>query len=430
MDLEIAKVQDADLFRQIVLVRVDHNVLKGGEIRDPDRINRTIGTLYNIVERGGRLILMSHVGRPRANREKKIIKKENESVNFIVRYIQNRLYTKFVIPVMISEGGIPNIHTTINLLIKALKKHKMGGIYLPNIRWFDGEEDPEKSDEFCKQLAGLADIYVNDAFASWQTHSSTYGITNYLPSYAGYLMQYEIENVDKILKPKRPFVAVIGGFKFDTKLKSIASILQKVDYLILGGHIYNTYLCAKYGFKIKGVNNYQVNEAKKYIDKIGEYKDKIIEIPYVIEVENTDRHNTKELDIRKIKKGEQLGYIYDASPKFTSLKNVRDVILNAKTIFVNAVMGFSPHYLDGSVALYSLVDQNKDAIKLYGGGDTNQEFKLNLPTLFRRAFDDPKYYFFTGGGTLLKVLEKGSILGVKPVQALVESNKRIKQGLY
>lgn len=431
MDVNIAGIQEADLTGKIVLVRVDHNVLKNGEIRDPDRINRTIGTLYNIVEQGGRLILMTHVGRPRDAETKTIVKRQQESVKDIVKYIQNRLYTNFVIPEMEAEAGIDNIYSSINLLIKDLKKHRIGGIYLPNIRWFKGEEDATKSTAFCKQLAGLADVYVNDAFASWQNHSSTYGITKYLPSYAGHLMQHEIENTKKILTPKKPFVAVIGGFKFSTKLKSLASILKNVDYLILGGHIYNIYLAAKYGFKIAGVDENQIEVAKGFIDNVGENQKKIIEIPYLLEVEDFySKPETKEIDIRELKKGDKIGYIYDVSPNFVRLQEIRDVILSAKTIFVNAVMGLSPYYLKGSMALYTLVDQNKDALKLYGGGDTNQEFKLNLPSVFRRAFDDDKYYFFTGGGTLLKVLETGSILGLKPVKALEESKKRIDKGEF
>lgn len=431
MKIDLARVQDANLRDKVVLVRVDHNVLKNGEIRDPDRINRTIGTLYNIVERGGRLILMTHIGRPRDRKTHQIHAKPEEAIDLIVRYIQNRLYTNFAIPQITTDGGIPNIHTSINLLIKDLKKHRIGGIYLPNIRWFHGEEDSSKSDRFCQQLAGLADIYVNDAFASWQVHSSTYGVTKYLPSYAGYLMQYEIKNVERILQAKRPFVAVIGGFKFATKLKSLSGILEQVDYLILGGHIYNTYLAAKYGFEIKGVDDEQIAEARKFINKIGKYQDKIIEIPLIEEVDDLfGSYKAKEIDIRKLSKGAKLQNIYDVSPNFVKIQRIRDVILNAKTIFVNAVMGFSPYFLKGSMALYTLIDQNKDALKLYGGGDTNQEFKLNLPRMFRRASDDDKYYFFTGGGTLLKVLETGSIMGIEPVKALVESHKRIKDGEY
>jgi len=434
MDTRFARLQDAYLYKKIVLVRVDHNVLKDGEIKDPERINRTIGTLYNIVERGGRLILMSHVGRPRENKNKTIEMKKSESVDPIVRYLENRLYTKFVIPRITDGEVIQNIDTSINLLIKKLKEHKIGGIYLPNTRWFEGEESgSKKADILSKQLAGLADVFVNDAFGSWQDHASTCGVTKYLPSYAGYLMQYEVENLKSILRPKKPLVAIIAGMKFDTKIDTLVSIIKKVDYLILGGYIYNTYLAAKYDFEIKGVKAYQRERAAQFIKEIGSDIGKIIEIKDLIEVKslsNLDKVKGKEINIEKCKRGTKFDYILDASPKFSDNPQIKSIILNAKTIFVNAVMGFSPYFIGGSVALYKLIDKNKSAQKLFGGGDTNQEFKLNLPILFRRAEDDPKYYFFTGGGTILKVLESGSINKLEPIKALTRNNENMKRGLF
>ena len=103
------------------------------------------------------------------------------------------------------------IDTSINLAIKDLRQHRIGGIYLPNTRWFEGEEaSGETRDEFVRQLAGLADVFVNDAFGSWQPHVSTYDITRYLPSYAGFLMQEEIDHLGKVLRPDRPFLSVVA----------------------------------------------------------------------------------------------------------------------------------------------------------------------------------------------------------------------------
>jgi phosphoglycerate kinase len=145
--------------------------------------------------------------------------------------------------------------TTANHLIRDLKDGKIDGVYLPNTRWFTGEEgNEEETDRFADQLAGLADIFVNDAFGSWQAHASTVAISKYLPSYAGFLMQREITNLDRIYSPQRPFVAVVAGSKFDTKIASLNTLLVKADFLILGGVMYNAYLSAKYGFKIKGVS--------------------------------------------------------------------------------------------------------------------------------------------------------------------------------
>ncbi|NNL42120.1 MAG: phosphoglycerate kinase, partial [Desulfobacterales bacterium] len=136
IDPGLRLIQDADLNDKVVLVRVDHNVVKNGEIRDPYRIDATLGTLYNIVERGGRLILMTHVGRPRDKKTGRIKIEESNSVQPVVEYLERKLYTKFVIPQfpVDPERGIREIDTSINLHIRDLIAHRIGGIYLPNTR--------------------------------------------------------------------------------------------------------------------------------------------------------------------------------------------------------------------------------------------------------------------------------------------------------
>ncbi|OHE55050.1 MAG: phosphoglycerate kinase, partial [Thermodesulfovibrio sp. RBG_19FT_COMBO_41_18] len=218
LDPRLPLIQNADLNGKIVLVRFDHNVVKDGEIRDPYRIDRTFGTLYNIVERGGRPILMTHVGRPKDKKTGEIKCRSGESVEPIVGYLEHKLHTRFHIPKFNIDAklGITSIDTSINLAIRDLRERKIGGIYLPNTRWFQGEEaEGEVRDNFALQLAGLADILINDAFGSWQPHASTYDITKYLPSYAGFLMQREIINLNSVINPQRPFLAVIAGAKYD-----------------------------------------------------------------------------------------------------------------------------------------------------------------------------------------------------------------------
>src|SRR3989337_668205 len=139
---ELPLIQDADLNGKIVLVRFDHNVVKGGEIRHPYRIDRTIGTLFNIVERGGRPIMMTHVGRPKDKKTGTIQCRPEESVEAIVQYMEQKLHTKIYIPrfSIAPEKGITGIDTSINLAIRELRERRIGGIYLPNTRWFQGEE--------------------------------------------------------------------------------------------------------------------------------------------------------------------------------------------------------------------------------------------------------------------------------------------------
>lgn len=428
MNKKLPLIQEAHLKGKIVLVRFDHNVVKNGVIRDPYRIDQTLGTLYYIVERGGRPILMTHVGRPRDRRTEKITCSPNNSVEPIVQYLKRKLHSDLYVPnfEIDPENGIMGIGDYINRAIEDLKRNKIGGIYLPNTRWFHGEEgEGVFRDIFSVQLANLADIYINDAFGSWQPHASTYDITRYIPSYAGFLMQQEIENLNRVIEPERPFLAVVAGAKYDTKIGPLYAIYDKVDNLILGGVIYNTYLCAKYGIFIKGVSVADIEAARELVS-IDKKKQKIIELPYMIESDTIEGKREGQYRTRSLhdcKKGDTYNYILDIAPESFSDKRVSDVILNARTIFVNAVMGFTPHFSFGSKALDETIDKNASALKMYGGGDTLQEFKNLCPGLYISVLDNDRYYFFTGGGTVLTAIEMGSPYGLKPVQALMENKE-------
>ncbi|MBI3592015.1 MAG: phosphoglycerate kinase [Nitrospirae bacterium] len=426
LDPGLPLIQDADLNGKAVLVRFDHNVVKEGEIKDPYRIDRTFGTLYNIVERGGRPILMTHVGRPKDKKTGEIRCRQAESVEPIVEYLEHKLHTKFQVPKFNIDPklGITGIDTSINLAIRSLRERKIGGIYLPNTRWFNGEEsEGEARESLAIQLAGLADIFINDAFGSWQPHASTYDVTRHLPSYAGFLMQQEIANLNAVINPERPFVAVVAGAKYDTKIKPLYAIYEKVDKLILGGVIYNAFLCAKYGITMEGVSDKDIEAAKDLVEKDRKNR-KIIELPYVVEsdtIEGRMEGKYRTLSVRDFRQGESYKYMLDIDPTSFEDRVVYESISNAKTIFVNAVMGFTPHFPEGSAALDSTIDHNRAAIKMYGGGDTLQEFKNLCPGLYLSVLDNTQYYFFTGGGTVLTAIEQGSPYGLKPVQALMEN---------
>ncbi|PKL51492.1 MAG: phosphoglycerate kinase [Nitrospira bacterium HGW-Nitrospira-1] len=421
---DLPLIQNADLNNRIVLVRFDHNVVKNGEIRDPYRIDRTIRTLFYIVERGGRPIMMTHVGRPRSKETGKILLRPEEAVEPIARYIEQKLHMKIHIPSFPfePEKGIAGIDTSINLAIRKLRERKIGGIYLPNTRWFQGEEGQGKiRANFALQLAGLADIYINDAFGSWQAHVSTYDITRHLPSFAGFLMQQEIMNLSRALNPERPFLAVVAGAKYDTKIRPLYAIYEKVDRLILGGVIYNAFLCAKYDVRIKGVSDNDVKLAKELVAK-DRLDNKIVELPYIVEsdrLEGRIEGGYRTISTRDFSPGKAYNYILDIDPKSFEDEQVKNAIGTAKTIFVNAVMGYTPHFTAGSQALDHTIDRNSTAMKMYGGGDTLQEFKSLCPGLYLSVMDNANYYFFTGGGTVLTAIEQGSPYGLKPVQALM-----------
>jgi phosphoglycerate kinase len=421
-------IQNADLNGKIVLVRFDHNVVKGGEIRDPYRIDRTIGTLFHIVERGGRPIMMSHVGRPKDKKTGQIACRTDESIEPIVQYLEQKLHSRIHVPSFPCdpEKGIAVIDTSINLAIRELRDRKIGGIYLPNTRWFQGEEGRDGVREnLALQLAGLADIYINDAFGSWQPHASTFDITKHLPSYAGFLMQQEILNLNRVLSPERPFIAVVAGAKYDTKIKPLYAIYEKVDRLILGGVIYNTFLCAKYNIRIKGVTEEDIKLAKELVEK-DRTRNKIVELPFIVESEILEERiegKYRTISIREFSPGKSYNYILDIDPRSFDDDQVADAIGTAKTIFVNAVMGFTPHFSAGSAALDQTIDRNSTGMKMYGGGDTLQEFKSLCPGLYLSVMDNATYYFFTGGGTVLTAIEQGSPYGLKPVKALMVNGK-------
>ena len=426
IDPRLPLLQDADLEGKIVLLRVDHNVVKKGRIQDPFRIDQTIGTLFNIVARGGRPIIMTHVGRPWDKETGRIRIDPSTSIEPVVKYLEHKLHVKIHVPRLEGGGdtGIPGIDTSINLAIRDLREKRVDALYLPNTRWFRGEEAVSaQRDAFTLQLAGLADIFVNDAFGSWQPHASTCDITRHLPSFAGFLMQREIGNLSRVLEPERPFVSVVAGAKYNTKIGPLSEIYKKVDSLILGGVIYNTYLCAKYGVFIEGVPPGDIEAAAGLVE-MDARNGKILELPYVYESDTMEGkiegHFTVR-DVRELKRGMQLGYILDIAKESFDDPVVADAIGSARTIFVNAVMGYTPHFTEGSTVMDQKIDLNREARKLYGGGDTLQEFKDLNPGLYLSVMDDSQYYFFTGGGTVLKAIEQGTPYGLDPVRALIEN---------
>ena len=419
----IPKIQEAELKGKIVLIRVDHNVVKKGIIKDPYRIDASLDMIKLVLNNGGKPILMSHVGRPKDKKTGKIEISEKSSVQPIVQYLNNKLGLTFITPEIQSTGDVGLSKLSYQKELEKLKAGKVDGLYLPNTRWFAGEESKDKKTEsLAKQLSELADIFVNDAFGSWQPHASTYNITKFLPSYAGLLMQKEIENLKRVLEPERPFLVVVAGSKFDTKIGSLTALLKSADHLIIGGVIYNAYLCAKYGFRIKGISKEDIRAASEFVELTEKYPGKIVEPLFIIEsdlLEEKKERSYRTHNIRDLKAGTELNYVLDVAPQSFKESHLQEILNSANTIFVNAVMGFTPHFEEGTVAMYGLIDENKKAVKLFGGGDTLQEFKNLLPTIYQKALIDNKYYFFTGGGTILKAIKEGSAFGLGPVKALM-----------
>ncbi len=421
---KLPNMLDADLRGKICLVRMDHNVVKKGKIKDSMRIDATIPTLLHIYKQGGLPILMTHVGRPYDKKTGEYTINEADAVQPIVKYLDAKLQLKGYVPQLVAEGnqGIKDFSPMIEA-VRTLKDGEFDYLYLPNTRWFNGEEAKDESaDALAKQLAGFAEVYINDAFGSWQAHATTYGVTKYLPSYAGLLMQKEVEHLQAVFNPQRPLIAVVAGSKFDTKIGPLSSLITIADYLVLGGVIYNAYLCHKYGVRIEGVAEEDVLAAGKFIADCGEQARKIVELPYIVEnqgIEIRTEQSWKVHNVADLKPGMQLGYVLDVAPRTFELEEIKALFGNAGCVFVNAVMGYTALFPEGSMAMYQLIDSCGKAKKLFGGGDTIQDFKEYLPGIFAKAQNDSSYYFFTGGGAILDAIQQGSAFGMKPIQALL-----------
>ena len=414
---------DADLKGKVVLMRADHNVVKKGKIKDPMRIESTIPTILHVYKKGGLPILMTHVGRPYDKKTGEISISDDNSVRPIVDYLQEKLQLKGIIPACAASG--PEGITDLNPIASAVQEMKAGKVdfvYLPNTRWFKGEESKnEASDLLAQGLAANADLFINDAFGSWQPHASTFNITKFLPSYAGLLMQKEIDNLSKVFEPKRPLVSVVAGSKFDTKMGPLSSLIKISDKLVLGGVLYNAYLAVKYNLSIEGLDQSDLDLAAQFLKDIEPYKDRIVELPWIIEsdsFENAENHRAHR--VADLKPGTKLNYVLDIDPRSFEDEDVKQVFASAATIFVNAVMGYSTLIHDFTKSFNSLFDASSQAQKLIGGGDTIQDFRELLPGVFAKAKNDPKYYFFTGGGAILDSIVQGSPYGIKPVQALIK----------
>ncbi len=187
--------------------------------------------------------------------------------------------------------------------------------------------------------------------------------------------------------------------------------------------MYNTYLSARYGLDIAGVTD-QDRELAQELVALDRGKDKILELPRVVESETMEgrvdgRYRTVSLE--ELRRRGRADFIVDVDPASFDDQRVREVVGSAGTFFINAVMGYMPHFFEGSRALYRMAASNEQAAKLYGGGDTLQEFKALCPGDYLRGLDAEGTYYFTGGGSVLAAIEQGTPYGLEPVRVLMEA---------
>ena len=368
-------IDNADLKNKKVIVRCDYNVpIEDGKVVDNARIVKSLKTINYLLENNCSIILLSHLGRIKTREDKlknSLLPVAQELTNLLKKSV------KFVS----SPVGME--------VLNACKELKNGEIILlENTRFCDYPEKLESNndDNLSKYFSSLGEIFIVDAFATLhRAHASVAGISKYLPTYYGFLVKEEIENLSPVVSDiKRPFTVFMGGSKVDDKLKYIKNLLPKCDYLLLGGGIANSFLCAlgyDIGESIATSDEITLGEIKALIK---EYRDKIIlPIDFVIEGNKILDLNTKSIN------------------KYVSY------FAKSKTIFVNGTCGKfeDKNFAKGTVTLFKSL-KAIDAIKIAGGGDT-----LNCINMFN--LHDGFTYLSSGGGASLEYISNGSLEAIE-----------------
>lgn len=380
-----------DLNNQRVLIREDFNVpMKDGAITHTTRIDSALPTIQQALSNNAKVILMSHLGRPKEG-----VFDPALSLKPIAEYLQTKLKQNIT---LFQLGDI----------VPGLKAGEVA--LLENVRFLEGEE--ENSEALSKQLASLCDIFVMDAFAvAHRAQASTCGVAQAAPiACAGPLLQKELQAVDAILKhPKPPVVAIVGGSKVSTKLQLLENLLNKVDTLVVGGGIANTFLAAL-GHNV-GASLYEPDlmpMAKGLLDK-AKAQGKTIWLPEDVVVALS--MDAKEGQVKSIFEISEEDKIFDIGPK--ARDSLSSILLRAKTILWNGPVGVFevPTFSEGTKCLANAIAQS-DAFSVAGGGDT-------LAAIEQFQVQDSISYLSTGGGAFLEALE-GKVLPA--VAALVKGS--------
>ena len=374
-----------------VIVRIDFNVPMNekGHIGDDTRIRKTLPTIRYLIDHGARVILMSHLGRPKGKRD----------LQFSLKPVSERL-SKLL---KRSVKFIPDcVGTTAKNGTTVLKNGEVA--LLENLRFYPEEEKNDAS--FSESLASLAEIYVNDAFgAAHRAHASTVGITQFLPAAAGLLLAKEIEYFDRVLQnPERPFVAILGGAKVVDKIKVIENLMNKVDYLLIGGAMAYTFLKAR-GHKIGNSKfDFEGSETAKQILE----KAKQVKIQFILpqdhlvaeSVTENAKVNTSEINISE-------GWIgVDIGPK--TIDRFQAVLVTAKTVVWNGPLGVFEikAFSNGTRQIAECISRLKNATTVIGGGET-------AAAIVELGLEDKMSHVSTGGGASLEYLEGRSLPGIE-----------------
>lgn len=386
-------LKDVDVDGKKVLMRVDFNVpIENGKIGDDNRIVQALPSINYVIENGGRLILMSHLGRPGGS--------EDESLS--LKPVAEHLQTLVDANVHFAEDCIGEKASSV------IDQAEDGEIVvLENVRFHKGEK--ANDGDFCKQLAAHGDLFCNDAFgSSHRSHSSIAGVTRYLqPAVSGFLLEKEIKYLSgSVNNPNRPFVAILGGAKVSDKIGVIENLLDKVDTIIVGGGMTYTFYKAK-GLPIGDslVEEEKVELATELMQKAEEKGiNFMLPMDSVVaeEFKNDAEHKVVDED------GIEDGWMaLDIGPQ--SAISFGNIIKNAKTVVWNGPMGVfeMDNFADGTNAVaQALADATKlGATTIIGGGDSAAAIK-------QAGLEDKVSHVSTGGGASLIFLEGKDLPGV------------------
>lgn len=385
----IKTVRDFEFQDKVVFLRLDLNVpLDKGTITDENRINATLETIKYIQGKGGKLVLASHLGRPKSEKDKE----------FSLEPVAKRLSEKLNMEVILVED--PKA-TAVKQLLHTLRKDQM--ILLENVRFEPGET--KDSEEFAQRIASYTDIYINDAFgASHRAHATIHALPKLIPQRGiGFLIEKEINMLDQLLEnPKRPYVAVLGGSKVSDKIAVIEKLMEVVDAFIIGGAMAYTFLKAQGQAVGKSlVENDKLKYAKEMIERI-EARNKTILLP-VDHLVTTSISNTTDAKISKTIGENELGV--DIGPE--SLKKFNTLIAEAGTVFWNGPMGVfeTPAFSKGTFGLAKAIAESK-AVKIVGGGDSASAAEMS-------GYADKMTHISTGGGASLEYLQGDKLPGLE-----------------
>ncbi|MCH4072947.1 phosphoglycerate kinase [Pseudoramibacter sp.] len=385
-------VKDIELKDKKVIMRADFNVPlnEAGEITDDTRIEAALPTIKYILEQGAALILMSHLGRPANKPEAK----------YSLAPVAKALSEKLGLSVIFNDDG----EVVGDVTKKAAAALKPGEVLLLQNTRFRPEE--KKNDPaFAKDLASLADVYVDDAFGSChRAHASTEGIAKYLPAVSGFLIQKELKFIGGALdNPEHPFVAILGGAKVSDKIGVITNLLDKVDSLIIGGGMaYTFYKAQGYEIGTSLLEEDKVDLAAGLLKQAGEKGVKLyLPLDNVVAPEFA-ADATPTVVASNAMPSDQMGM--DIGPKTREL--YADVIKNAKTVIWNGPMGVFefPTFAEGTKAVAKAMAES-EATTIIGGGDSAAAVK-------QMGFADKISHISTGGGASLEFMEGKVLPGI------------------